>query len=207
MAVDLLWMLIRAASGLVCVACLLRAYLQWLRISPLNPLTQLCFRLTNWLVLPMRRVVRPLAGLDTSSLLAACLVSFVAAILKWALFVTDVAPAVDATDAGLPMPLAMLLLALAWVIGWWLRFLVLLVIAHVLMSWFGASPAAEQIRPVLAAMVEPFMGPLRQLIHRGAPSGLDFSPIVVFLLLQVMLTVHERVEHSLSAALLGLPGL
>jgi uncharacterized protein YggT (Ycf19 family) len=75
------------------------------------------------------------------------------------------------------------------------------------MSWFGASPAAEQIRPELAAMVEPFMGTLRQLIHRGAPSGLDFSPIVVFLLLQVMLTVHERVEHSLSAALLGLPGL
>ena len=158
MMANVVWMLLKAIAGLICVACLLRAYLQWLRVSPSNPLSQLCLRLTNWLVIPLRRVMPSLGGLDAASLFAAFLIALAAASVKWALFSVPIGSMVDATASAIPSPVAWLLLAVAWTLGWWLRFLVLLVIANVLMSWFGASPAAAQIRPVLAAMAEPFMG-------------------------------------------------
>lgn len=203
MMANVVWMLLKAIAGLLSVACLLRAYLQWLRVSPSNPLSQLCLRLTNWLVIPLRRVIPPLGGLDAASLFAAFLIALAAASVKWALFSVPIGSMVDTTASAIPSPIAWLLLAVAWTLGWWLRFLVLLVIANVLMSWFGASPAAAQIRPVLAAMAEPFMGPVRNLLHRGRPSGLDFSPLLVFFVLQVMLSVHEQFEQALSMAMLG----
>ena len=71
-------LLVHALAGLVAGTCLLRLYMQWQRINLSlrsgNPLAPFIFALTNWLVMPLRRVVPALGRLDTASLLAAGLV-------------------------------------------------------------------------------------------------------------------------------------
>jgi len=58
-------------AGLLGGACLLRLYMQMQYIGFANPVGRLVFALTDWLVLPLRRVVPAVGRLDTSSLLAA----------------------------------------------------------------------------------------------------------------------------------------
>src|SRR5512137_247474 len=59
-------------------AFLLRLLLQLCRADFRNPFTQAILRLTNWLVLPLRRVLPPLGRVDTASVVALLAVQFVA---------------------------------------------------------------------------------------------------------------------------------
>ncbi|MGA0816438.1 MAG: hypothetical protein ACO3OX_03505, partial [Burkholderiaceae bacterium] len=51
MLIEFAWILAKALFSLVCIASMLRAYLLWLRMPPMNPISQLVFRVTNWIVL------------------------------------------------------------------------------------------------------------------------------------------------------------
>ena len=78
MWMEMLSLVLQLVTGLVGGACLMRLYMQWHRI-PLaaragNPLGPFIFALTNWLVLPLRRVMPSIGRLDTASLVAAYLV-------------------------------------------------------------------------------------------------------------------------------------
>lgn len=58
-----------------------------------------------------------------------------------------------------------------------------LIIGYVLMSWFPVSGVFEDIRRVLASLVEPYLGLFRRFIP---PIGMmDISPIVAIIVLQV----------------------
>lgn len=57
-----------------------------------------------------------------------------------------------------------------------------LILARVLMSWFVQDPN-NRIYHFLYSITEPVLGPIRRIL----PSmGLDFSPIVAFILLQLV---------------------
>lgn len=70
------------ACGLVTGACLLRLYMQLQRVPFANPVGQLVFALTDWLVLPLRKVVPAAGRWDLASLSAAVL----AQLLQYVLF-------------------------------------------------------------------------------------------------------------------------
>jgi len=71
-------MLVNTVAGVLGTALLLRAYMLWNGISAFNPLGQFAYALTDWLVMPLRRLV-PLPGrIDWPSLLAAYLVALAA---------------------------------------------------------------------------------------------------------------------------------
>ena len=61
-------------AGLLCGACLLRIYMQWQRIPFGNPVGQFVFALSDWMVLPLRRVLPAVGRWDGASLLAAAVV-------------------------------------------------------------------------------------------------------------------------------------
>ncbi len=65
--------LLDTLAGFVCILLLLRFYMQALRVSFRNPLGGFVVQATNWLVLPLRRVLPGLFGLDLSCLLPAYL--------------------------------------------------------------------------------------------------------------------------------------
>ncbi|HWP13222.1 MAG TPA: YggT family protein, partial [Ramlibacter sp.] len=73
MAYQIISFLLDVAIGLLGGTCLLRLYMQHQRISFKNPVGRFVFALTDWLVLPLRRILPSMGRWDTASLVAAFL--------------------------------------------------------------------------------------------------------------------------------------
>src|SRR3954451_12925341 len=82
---QILALLLDVAAGLLGGACLLRLYMQWQKVPFGNPVGRFVFALTNWLVLPLRKVLPPVRRVDTASLVAAYLLELVQYALLWLL--------------------------------------------------------------------------------------------------------------------------
>src|SRR5512145_2970423 len=65
--------LLDVAAGLLGGACLLRLYMQYQRIPFGNPVGRFVFALTDWIVLPLRKVLPGYKRWDFASLVAAYL--------------------------------------------------------------------------------------------------------------------------------------
>ncbi len=72
----------------------------------------------------------------------------------------------------------------------WLYILIelymLVILARVLMSWFQVDPYSPLAQAIFK-LTEPVLAPARNLIPPAG--GLDFSPIVVIILLQVLASI------------------
>ena len=55
--------LLDVIGGLIAGACLLRLYMQLHKVSFSNPVGGLVFALTDWLVMPLRKVITPLTAI------------------------------------------------------------------------------------------------------------------------------------------------
>ena len=172
MLYQIVTLLLQVIVGLVAGACLLRLYLQYRRI-PLaarsgNPLGPFIFSLTDWLVLPLRRMVRPIGNWDSASLIAAYLLEILHYTLLWLIV------GAHGGLASIPVVavLGLLHLALSGATG--------LVIVYAVLSWV---PGNSAITEVVARMVAPWLKPIRR--HIPLFGGVDLSPLVLLVLLQV----------------------
>ncbi|MEI7515793.1 MAG: YggT family protein [Betaproteobacteria bacterium] len=172
MLYQIISLVLDVAVGLVCGACLLRLYMQQQRIPMSartgNPVGPFLFALTDWLVLPLRRVLPTVASLDVASLLSALLVQLAQYLLLWLLQ--------GATQGmGVVLVLALfglLRVAISGVTG--------LVMIYALLSWVQArSPVSD----LLDRLVAPLLSPIRR--HLPLMGGVDLSPLALLVLLQV----------------------
>ncbi|WP_119966742.1 YggT family protein [Simplicispira lacusdiani] len=171
--------LLDVVAGLLCGACLLRIYMQWQRVPFGNPVGRLVFALSDWMVLPLRRVVPPLGRWDGASLLAALLVELAQYGILWLLI------GMGGGWVWLPV-LALFGLARVAVTG-----LIGLLIVYAVMSWMQAhSPVSD----VIARLCEPVLRPVRRILPLAG--GIDLSPLVVLVLLQVALMVLGNLQAS-----------
>ena len=152
---------------------LLRFWMQAVRVRPPLSLGQFMFRLTDWLVLPLRRLLPGLGGYDWASLLGALLVALISIALELA---------IRSAFAIEPLLLLTALSMVHW-IGY--GFIGLLFI-EVIFSW--VNPNAP-LAPMVSALNEPLMRPLRRIVP--AVGGIDLSPLVAFLLLRIALFVAD----------------
>ncbi len=67
--------------------------------------------------------------------------------------------------------------------------LTVLIIARAVMSWFSPGPS-NMLAVYLYRVTEPFLAPVRRLMPRTGM--VDFSPLVVILLLQLIRAVLSR---------------
>jgi YggT family protein len=72
----------------------------------------------------------------------------------------------------------------------------LCLLGRIVLSWFppsGPGPL-ESIRQVLFRITEPVLGPIRRLLPpvRMGGMGLDLSPMIVFLVLQILISAIPR---------------
>ena len=171
-------LLLQVAFGLVAGICLLRLYMQYQRIAMSarsgNPLGPFIFALTDWLILPLRKVIPPIGRLDMASLVGAFVVLLVQYILLWLL---------AGGQGGLATIPVLALFGLARLA---LTGLSGLVIVYAVLSWVQADS-------VLAGMVARLVAPMLQPIRRVLPlvGGIDLSPLVLLVLLQVAGIVLE----------------
>ncbi len=179
MVASILNLITDTVSTLLAAILLLRFWMQAVRVRPPFSLGQFMFRMTDWLVLPLRRVVPSVGGFDWSSLLGGVLVAMVSI----------------AIGLGIRSGFAIeswLILTLHTLIHWILYGFIGLLFMEVIFSW--VNPDAP-LAPVVRALNQPLMRPLRRLIPPIA--GVDLSPIAAFLLLRVALFVSDSVLFGL----------
>ena len=175
--------LLETFLGLFALALLLRFFLQWLRAPARNPLTYFLAALTDWIVVPARRVIPGLWGLDLATLLLAWLTEVVLILATYWLKGSGLEPA-----AGVSLVLIGFLAAVQLVkLSLWI--LMIAVIVQALLSWLSPfSPAM----PLLNSLVRPF---LRVFQKRIPPVGnVDLSPLFVVVVCQLLLMAVAWLE-------------
>lgn len=187
-------MLIRIVLFLAQVACdflaalfLARFILQWARLSFRNPVGQFVIAVTDWAVLPARKLVPGLFGLDLASLLLAWLTQFAFLLLAYSLSPLGFA------GTGLVLPMVNALIEVARLA---IHLAMLVVLVSALLSWI--NPYAP-MAPFFDQLARPLLAPFRRVIP--PLGGIDLSPLVLLLALQVLLMVVD----SLRGMTFGIP--
>jgi YggT family protein len=173
---DIARFLLNTVFTLFGAALLLRAWLQVVRLPPYNPVSNAVLHATNWIVLPLRHVVPSTRRIDWASILAALIAAVVYVVLM---------VAVTGVDPLTLWPLT--------VIKWGLNLIIWLTILMALLSWLNPrSPAM----PILFQLTAPFLNPLRRVIPNLG--GIDLSPILLFVIVQVLLMIVTRAAVQLT---------
>lgn len=181
----IIWTAFKTLGSLFVLACCLRFYIQLLRLNPQNPLSRTVIRMTDWIVLPMRRLVSHVSGLgrfDWASLLAAILISLVMVVIFYALVTASLLAGYSPPDHPVRPFGWLVALACLWLVQWSLQLAVIMLTASVLLSWF--SPL-HPLKPVFDLLAAPMLAPFRRLLSGKRPGSVDFSPIGAFLMLQI----------------------
>jgi YggT family protein len=152
---------------------LLRVLFPLVRADSRNQLSQAVIRLTNPLVLPLRRVLPPMRKIDTASIVALLIVQAAATAILWLL------GAYPWVYNGVQFTVEVVRSLAATV----LQFYTFALFLFILLSWVapGAySPAAG----LLASICEPLLRPVRRVIPPIA--GLDLSALFLIIALQAL---------------------
>ena len=175
-SVHALVFIINAVLGLYTAAVLLRFLMQQVRADFYNSFAQAVMKLTNPLLLPLRRVIRPWNRIDLASLVLAVLLQiFNVAIVT---YLANLTPGYH-IEYTVGYFLQWVLLKLLYIL---VNLYFFTILVEAAMSWFN------QGRNPLDGMLRPLNAPLLRPIRRVLPpiSGLDFSPLVLLLILQVI---------------------
>jgi len=171
--------IIETLLALALFVVMARLLLQWTRADFRNPLCQAVVRITNPLVLPLRRVLPPIGKIDTASVVAVLLVATV-----------DVACIFALHSTAIPPPLVwihMVLIEVARTLLWTYLYAIFLYALLSLIAPGGYSP----LQSLLATLCEPVLRPIRRLIP--AVAGLDLSPMWAIIAIYAILILIRAV--------------
>lgn len=172
---QILAFLLDSVASFFCTLFLLRFLMQAMRVSFAGQIGDFIIKLTNWAVLPLRRLIPGIRGFDWASLIAALLIQLLLA----AILVILAGPVDRQPDAILLMALWFSLRALLRSI---LYIFIGALLLQAVLSWINPySPIAGPIRQ----LTRPLLAPVQRVIP--PISGIDLSPLVVILLLQAAL--------------------
>ena len=175
---NTLTFLLSTVIELYTMVLLLRIWMQWAHCDFYNPFSQFVVKVTQPIIGPLRRVIPAMGPIDSASLLVAIVLFKVVTFLPiiWI--------------AGLLILLKTIGLLIFWV---------LLVMA--IMSW--VSQGRSPIEYVLIQLADPLLRPIRRLLP--AMGGIDFSPMILVLLLYVInMGVAEVLQATGNMLLPGL---
>jgi len=166
---DPLIFIIKTLTDLYLLTFLLRFILQWIRADFYNPFAQTIVKITNPLIIPVRRVVPTSRSVDVPTLVVLILLE---AIVTWVLVY------IGGASIGLnTLPL----LVLYRLISLTLWFYSVSIFIYVILSWVGQR-GYNPVGIVLGELNEPLLRPVRRMLPPIA--GIDLSPLLILILLQ-----------------------
>ena len=180
MLYEIIHLIVDVVGGLVVGACLLRAWMQARRIPGANPVGTFVMSLTDWIVRPLRRVVPAYRGIDWASIVAAFLITLVAAVIDLSL-----------RFGGVPPPELIAGVTIVWLIKWMLYLAQLMILIAAVLSW--VNPFSPFL-PVFDALTRPLLAPIRRVLPQSG--RMDFSPLVALLVIQVALIIVNRIAYQ-----------
>lgn len=172
-------LVIDTAATIIAGLLLFRFWMQAVRVRPPFTLGQFIFRLTDWLVLPLRRLMPGVGGYDWASLIGAFLVILASMAIQLGV------RSAFTIEPWLLLSLLSLVHAIAYgFIG--------LIFLEVILSW--VNPNAP-IAPMVNALTDPVLRPFRRVLP--TIGGIDLSPILAFLALRILVFVAESLVYGL----------
>jgi len=159
---------IQFVFGALIALIVLRVLLQWVRANFYNPICQFLYKATNPVLMPLRKVIPAWRNLD----IAGIALAWLATALKLVLLYATVGQTLGV--------LGLAVLALADLVDFLLLLYIVLVLVRVVISFVGAD-SYHPVVPLVMQLTEPVMKPFRRVIPNVG--GLDFSPMVVLLVL------------------------
>ena len=165
-------------------ALILRAWMHAVRLHPLNPVARGVQQASNWLILPLRKIIPATGVIDWTSLVALWLSAVVYLLLVWLASVGALIP-----PALLP---SIAISALLMCVKWMLDLIVWMTLAQAVLSW--VNPLSP-LMPILHTLTRPLLDPIRQILPRTGT--MDFSPLLLLVIAQVLLMVLARVGYGL----------
>jgi YggT family protein len=178
MLAQTLIFLINTIGDLFAFALITRFLLQWVRAPARNQLSEFVAALTNFIVIPARRFVPGLWGLDLATLMLALMTE---TLKLWLLLeINGARPGGAAAMA----PLALFALAAIHIAQLTVYLLIGTLILQAILSWVNPySPIA----PVINSVTRPLLRPFQQVIPLIA--NVDLSPLAALLVCQLVLAV------------------
>jgi len=184
-------LVVQTLGGLYLLVVLLRFLLQVARADFYNPLSQFIAKATNPALLPLRRVIPGLFGLDLACLVLALAVQFITVFVCLLM-------------AGVFNPLTALLWGALGIVSMVMYIYFVCIIAMAILSW--VAPQTRHPAAMLAAqLVRPLCAPIQRIIP--AIGGIDISPMFVFLFLQIVRMLIGNAAVYLGAPSALVPGL
>ena len=176
--------LIRTLFDLYILTVMLQFLLQIVRADFYNPLSQFAVRTTNPILVPMRRLIPDLGGIDASSIL-----------LMLALKMAELALITIMVRGLEPSAVQLLMISFADLVQLAVYVFIFAVIIQVVLSWI-APGTYNPIMSLIYSLTEPLLGPARKIIPPF--SGMDLSPLIVLVALQLILILVVGPLYTLA---------
>ena len=182
--------LLTTILNLLTLVFLLRFFMQLLRAPFNNPLGLMVMTLSDFAVKPVRRIIPSFKKIDLSTLLLALITQL---LLQFSLLMLRDFPLFVAGEGAW---LGLIGLSFLGLLRTALDVFFYAILLQVILSWVNPhSPFSG----VLDTLTRPILSPIRRIIP--STNGLDFSPLVALILLQM---VNISVFKSLEMQLIGL---
>ena len=160
---------------LLTLAFLLRLLFQWVRANFRDPMADAIVRTTNWLILPLRRVLPPIGKVDTATVVSVLAVASLRTLAVLALAGQGV--------GDLILFLRITLVDLAEMV---LKIYLFAMLLYALTSFVSPGGYAPGVR-LLSQLCEPILKPVRRIIP---PIGqIDFSVLWVSIAIGALLVL------------------
>ena len=159
---------------LLTLAFLLRLLFQWVRANFRDPMADAIVRMTNWLILPLRRVLPPIGKIDTATVVAVLAVTSLR---------TFAGLALAGAGVDVILFLRITLVDLAEMV---LKIYLFAMLLYALTSFVSPGGYAPGVR-LLGQLCEPILKPVRKVIP---PIGqIDFSVLWVSIAISALLVL------------------
>lgn len=168
---DPLIFLIQFIFGAYILIVMLRFVLQLVRADFRNPISQFIVKATSPVLNPLRRIIPGFAGMDFSSIVLLWVLKSLELFLIFALLtqsVNFIGPLIWAVPSLIEQAFNLFIFA---------------IIIQVILSWVNQGYSYNPAVSILFSLTNPILRPLQRKIPSF--SGLDLSPLVALLLLQL----------------------
>lgn len=163
--------LISTLFSLYILAVMLRLLLATSRADFYNPVSQFLVRITNPLVIPLRRVIPPIGRMDTATVILVLALQGIAVTLT--LWIGGMALQI----------LTIFLISVRELVGLVFNIYIFAILIQAILSWVNPG-TYNPVTALLYSLTEPVLGPVRRIIP--PISGIDLSPLFALIALQVL---------------------
>ena len=181
---DIAIYLLQTGLGFYLIIVMLRFIMQLVRADFFNPISQFVFKATQPIVGPLQTILKPIGRFDPASLTLAIALQIAGIVLLLML-----------NNVATPNPVTLFLWGFVGALGLLIKIYFYALLATIILSWIspgGSNPAAY----LLHQITEPVMAPVRSLLP--PMGGLDFSPIVVFILINIVEITLRNIAQSIG---------